>query len=302
MTFADSTMAREALKEMYPQAKQITLVEHGYDNIVGLVDDKYAIRFPRNSNAYKRSLYEKEILKNVTELKSVEVPRLVSVKNNPPCLVTSYINGIHLRSKNISHFTLAEQSIFGKTIGRFAFELHSTLSVDETRGYRKKYGLDKLEEEPWPIYLKKTLLNATFPTLEQAELANKYYYLWKDTEKNENLVVVHDDLHSENMLFKHNKLSGVLDFGDTTVGTPEQEFRQLYRINKYVLQAAINEYSNLSGLQLNPETSKTWAIAQELASYSERLSTGNTQHPSFIRACKNLNKWLPEAKWGEGLI
>lgn len=50
--------ALRVLRKMYPDTKQITIVEHGYDNIVGLLDNKYAVRFPRNADAYRRSQYE----------------------------------------------------------------------------------------------------------------------------------------------------------------------------------------------------------------------------------------------------
>jgi aminoglycoside phosphotransferase (APT) family kinase protein len=300
VTFADANLARKALTEMYPQAKQITLIEHGYDNIVGLIDGLYAVRFPRNSNAYKRSQYEKEILRNLSELKSISLPHIIDERDTPPCLVTTFVHGVHLSPIDVNGFTPEQQEDFGKSVGRFAFELHSLLSVDEAREFRKKLGLDELEEEPWPIYMEKRLVKTKFPTNKQDELAKQYFELWKQHDTEEGLVVVHDDLHTENMLFEKGRLSGVLDFGDTNIGTPEQELRQLYRINEKVLRSAIAEYSAHSGLQLNVDAAINWAIAQELAAYSERLTTNNTKHPAFARACHNLNKWLPEGRWGQG--
>jgi hypothetical protein len=44
---------------MYPDAETIRLVEHGYDNIVGLVDETVTVRFARNATAYKRMKYER---------------------------------------------------------------------------------------------------------------------------------------------------------------------------------------------------------------------------------------------------
>lgn len=300
VTFADADLARKTLKEMYPQAKQVTLIEHGYDNIVGLIDDVYAVRFPRNSNAYKRSQYEKEILRSLSGLKSISLPRIIDERSTPPCLVTTFVQGVHLSPSDVNGFTPEQQDNFGKSVGRFAFELHSLLSVDEARKFRKKLGLDELEEEPWAIYMEKTLVKTTFPTNVQDELAKHYFELWKQHATDEGLVVVHDDLHTENMLFEQGHLSGVLDFGDTNIGTPEQELRQLYRINEKVLRSAIAEYSDHSGLQLNLDAAINWAVAQELAAYSERLMANNTKHPAFARACHNLNKWLPEGKWGQG--
>jgi len=300
VTFANADLARKTLKVMYPQAKQITLIEHGYDNIVGLVDDIYAVRFPRNINAYKRSQYEKDILRGLVGLKAIELPHIIEERESPPCLVTTFVHGVHLSPSEVNDFLPEQQDNFGKSVGRFAFELHSLLSVDEARKYRKKLGLDDLEEEPWPIYMEKTLVKAKFPTPRQDEYAKEYFKLWKQHDTRDGLVVVHDDLHTENMLFSQGQLDGVLDFGDTNIGTPEQELRQLYRINERVLRAAIDAYSELSGLQLNIEAAINWAVAQELAAYSDRLMTNNTKHPAFARACQNLNKWLPDGEWGKG--
>ncbi len=105
------------------------------------------------------------------------------------------------------------------------------------------------------------------------------------------------DLHTENLLFDNGKLIGVLGFGDTNIGTPEQELRQMYRINETVLQSAVNTYEQLSGYQLNLQACKIWSITQELAVYSEMITNNNTNHPAFSRAALNLQNWLPEANW-----
>lgn len=111
-------------------------------------------------------------------------------------------------------------------------------------------------------------------------------------------MVVHDDLNAENMLFQNHGLVSILDFGDAYIGLPEQEFRQLYRINDLILTAAAKKYEELSGKRLNIEASRAWAIVQELAVYAELLVKKDTEHPSFLRAAQNLTKWLPEGAWG----
>ena len=114
-------------------------------------------------------------------------------------------------------------------------------------------------------------------------------------------VVVHDDLHTENMMFNDDDiLTGVLDFGDTNVGTPEQELRQLYRISEDIMLTAVQEYQRLSGRYLNVEAIKIWSIMKELADYSGKLAAKDMGHRAFKRASRNLNIWIPEGKWGEG--
>lgn len=291
-------LAHKTLKEMYPNAKQITLVEHGYDNIVGLVDEIYAVRFPRNADAYRRSQYEKSVLQSISQQQELEIPTILGERSNPPCLITGFVHGTHLNAKELNNLTPTMQERFAKDIARFAYTLHKSLSADAVRGFREKFEINKLDED-WSTYFKKHLSKADLPNSVQNELVKQHYEQWREYKPQKELVVVHDDLHADNLLFENEVLTGVLDFGDTSIGTPEQELRQLYRINETILKTAIETYSKLSGSKLSFEFAKNWAIVQELGSYVDRLSTGSKNHPSFVRACNNLNSWLPEGEWGK---
>ena len=298
LIFADIKLAEDIIRALYPNAQNISFVNHGYDNLVGLVDETYALRFPRNQNAYLRSQDEKNVLRSLASVDFINIPKILGEGKNPPYLITSFLHGTHLKSAEINDFSKELQIKFGESVGVFAFFFHQTLKIEDAKKIRIEFGLDKLAEEPWDIYFKHNVLDFTFPTVTQDILAKNVYNKWlKFNSENKNLVVLHDDLHTENMLFEENKLIGVLDFGDTNIGSPEQELRQLYRINELVLQAAIDKYNELSGLNLNIEFAKNWAIMQELAVLSENLLAKDSSRPSFDRATKNLNKWFPEEKW-----
>jgi aminoglycoside phosphotransferase (APT) family kinase protein len=297
LEFADINKAKEIVKNLYPEAKNITFVEHGYDNLIALVDEKYAVRFPRNENAYLRSLHEKEILSRLGTMGVSRVPRLLGNNDNPPYLITNFVHGSHLRPSDIRELPQDQQKRFAEEIAEFAYAFHTMFTLDEARVFRTKFRLDELSEEPWDLYLKKKVSDSNFPTEIQNRLAHECYEKWVNI-KQSGLVIVHDDLHTENLMFENNELVGILDFGDTNIGTPEQDLRQLYRISDFILESAIKKYDELSGLSLNIEAAKLWCIMQELAVYS---STDNFAHHSYARAAKNLNRWLPEGKWGEGM-
>lgn len=302
VTFADNNLALELTRDAYPDAKQITLIEHGYDNIVVLVDDLYALRFPRNQDAYARSQYEKQVLQHLETLETISVPKILGEHANPPYLLTSFVAGKHLSPRDIDNFPMELQQELGESIATFAHAMHTAFSVEEVRRIRKKLRLDERPEEPWDMYFERLLAGSNLLTPEQDVIAKEYYEKWKKVDASSPLVVVHDDLHTENMLFKDSHLCGVLDFGDTNIGTAEQDLRQLYRINETILNAAADKYSELSGRKLDIEAIKLWAIMQELASYAERLLTENTNHPAFARASGNLNMWLGTDMWGKGLV
>lgn len=150
---------------------------------------------------------------------------------------------------------------------------------------------------PWSRYLRQHLKHAHIsgkPWLEQ--LADHYYGEWQAIEKATALpkTVVHDDLHMENMLFENDRLVGVLDFSELTVGTAAQELRQLYRLGEDVVQRAIDAYQQRAGITIPLPEVKAWAIVTELAPYCAHVAKGEMDHPSKIRTAANLQSWLPE--------
>jgi aminoglycoside 2''-phosphotransferase len=300
-SFADVSMAREIAHNLYPDARNITMIEHSHDNIVALIDDTYAVRFPRDKNAYVRGLYEKRILKQLEDTKTLTIPHIVSEHADPPYMVTSFVPGNHISSATVRTFSEDQQQAFSKAVAQFAYTMHTAFTLEEELPLRKELGLDELEsEEPWPVYFERVVHNGHFSSPAQSEIAKSNYATWAKVCNIAPTVVVHDDLHTENMMFDENRLTGVLDFGDANVGTPEQELRQLYRISEEVMLIAVQEYERLSGRQLNIEAIKVWCIMKELADYSKALAADNTAHHSFKRASRNLNSWLPDGEWGKG--
>ena len=300
--FADVATAHEIAHNLYPNAQSITMIEHSHENIVALVDSNCAVRFPRDKNAYLRGLYEKHILGKLNAPKSITIPSILEEHSNPPYVITSFLPGHHLSSATVRTLSKDQQQDFAKSVAQFAYKMHSTFKLSEEISLRKKLGLDELEDfEPWAAYFKKVIYDKTYPSAAQDSIAKKCYGDWSRICDVTPTVLVHDDLHTENMMFDdNNHLTGVLDFGDVNVGTPEQELRQLYRISEDVTMIAVREYEHLSGRQLNIEAIKLWCIMKELADYSKRLAAKDTNHHSFKRASRNLNTWLPKGKWGEG--
>lgn len=297
--FVDIDRARQIVQDLYPDAHRIEFIEHGYDNIVALVDSNFAVRFPRSNEAFIRSQYEKSILTKLDAINAVKIPKLLEEHDDPSYLVTSFVAGVHQSIEEINQFSTDELSAFGRVVGTFAHELHSSISVSDEQNFRANAELGDQFEESWGDYFTRVVAHGTFMSPEQTAIAEKYYQQWKNFEDGGNVqVVVHDDLHTHNMLFEGKKLVGVLDFAGASIGTAEQELRQLYRINEQAMHAAIETYQELSGQKLDVEAIKTWAVMRELGAYSRRLGNGETDHPGFTRTCEYLNRWLPSGRWG----
>lgn len=299
--YANTDTARTIAQSLYPDAQKITMIEHSHDNIVALIDTSYAVRFPRNNNAYLRSLYEKHVLEQLESVETIAIPHILDEHKDPPYFVTSFMIGHHIGAADVREFTQHQQQEFARQVAQFAYSMHTAFTLDEELLLRKELGLDELsEEEPWPIYFKRIVYDVTFPTQIQDQVAKRYYDEWVRLCDVPATVVVHDDLHTQNMMFEDNHLIGVLDFGDANLGTPEQELRQLYRVSEAVMQVGVQEYQRLSSKELDVEALKAWCVMKELADYYRHFTDKTTSHHAFRRACRNLNDWLPEGEWGKG--
>ena len=148
LIFADIKLAEDIIRALYPNAQNISFVNHGYDNLVGLVDETYALRFPRNKNAYLRSQYEKNVLRSLASVDFINIPKILGEGENPPYLITSFLHGTHLKSAEINDFSKELQIKFGESVGVFAFFFHQTLKIEDAKKIRIEFGLDKLAEEP----------------------------------------------------------------------------------------------------------------------------------------------------------
>ena len=155
--FANIETARQVIENLHPEAKNVRFIEHGYDNLVGLVDDKYAFRFPRMESAYLRSRYEKLVLLDLSPINGVAIPKVLGEGNNPPYVITSYIPGKHASPTEISKWSVEKQKSMGEDAARFAYAMHSMLSPEEALKHRKRFGLDVQDEEPWETYFEKKI-------------------------------------------------------------------------------------------------------------------------------------------------
>lgn len=296
--FADIEQARQIVTERYPDARRIEFIEHGYDNVVALVDTTVAVRFPRNHAAYVRSLYGRAILAKLDGFHTVVIPRILEQHENPAYLVTSYVPGKHVSVDDMHQFSQTDLMLFGETVSRFAYELHTAMSAEDEIKFRESAQFGEQFEESWGDFFTRVVSDGSFANRDQRRLAATYYEKWRQFESSgKPQAVIHDDLHNDNMLFVQSRLVGVVDFASASIGTAEQELRQLYCINDTVLDAAIHTYEQLAGRQLDREGIEVWAIIREMGVYNRRLTAGDVHHPDFMRACEYLDRWLPEGGW-----
>lgn len=279
---------RKIIANLYPDAKTIRFIDHGYNNLIAEVDKKYIFRTPKTEGGLALFKIEGKLLNMLSNISTIPIPGLVQSSINPPYSVLTYLPGEHLENREIRALGNAVQKTIGKQLAEFVIDLNAQASVTEINQIRSS--LHKRGAEPWDSYFKKVFsIQQKQPTLEK--LNQKYYSLWKATTPSQT-IVIHDDLHPANLLFKDKSLSGVLDLEQVNTGTVEQEFRNLYRLSEEVLEAAANRYRELTGAAVDIEAVKVWAITAELAALSRQINKQDTGHTSYKRAEAKLRFWL----------
>ena len=284
----------------FDSSLNVEYIERGTEHFVALIDKKYVARFPRTQKIAINAYYVDNLLFRLKD-SPLFVPYTLYKKDSPLYFVSSYINGNHLIAKQINNLNISKKQDLADKYANFAAKLHGQFDVKEEMSIQHKYGLSKNRQLSWQDYFDKAVYNRAFPTQAQDIIAKEYYNKWQSNKGSLPLVLLHDDLHLENILFLDNTLVGVLDFGDVNIGYSEQEFRQLYKLGDDILNMALQTYNLQTGRSLKAENVKNWAIMTQLASYSERWATNAMGHPAFARACEDLNVWLPEGKWGLNL-
>lgn len=278
----DSQAATAIVQKLYPNEARFDVIDEGQENLIIVVGQLYTVRFPRNEEVWQRGLAERNVLEELSS-SSLPVPKLIAISENPAYIQTTYLRGNHLDPDQIRTASKEVQQQISEEMARFAYTIHRALP---------RRTIEPLLVPPtWSYddYLKRVLFDRIDPNPKIDELAKRYYQAWLDRKVIKE-IIVHDDLHTGNLLFDDDyHLVGVLDFGAVCIGSPEQELRQTYRLGDEVFETAATVYEKLSGKSFNREMAKLWTITQELASYCREDSD-----EVHRRAFNNLRFWFPE--------
>ncbi len=285
------------IREFKPGFQEIKFIEHGYDNVIAIVDRQLVFRFPRNPAAGCRLKFESALLKHLGG-KLPHVPVVIYLNKDPFYAIQNRLPGQHLTRTQINNLSKANQQSIVRELVDFIFAYNHLISPEQLLEMRRQSGLDSQAiDEPWPAYLKKVLGETNYagqPELQK--LARRCYQKWLEMVASDPLpaMSLHDDLHLDNLLFQSGKISGILDFGDSTVGTATEEMRNFYSLKTNFLRQAIKLYAGRTGQVVDPEKVRIWAVTTELASFCNRLAKNQTAHPGFKRTRHNLRQWIPD--------
>ena len=231
----DGERARALIESQFAELRGTSVREIGvgWDNVVFLVDDRWAFRFPRRAIAIPGVEREIEVLRRLASHLPLPIPEprwigTPTAEFRWPWFGAPYLPGVELAASGLADDARVEA---GAALGAFLRELHSphvarlvgaSLPVDPMRradmGLRIPHARRRLDE----------VMAAG---------------LWEQTDAVEHLLadatglpppprtlVLHGDLHARHVLVESGsgRATGVIDWGDVSAGDPSADLSIAY--------------------------------------------------------------------------
>ncbi|SFS50480.1 phosphotransferase family protein [Marininema halotolerans] len=214
------------------------MVESGWDNLIIVINHEWIVRFPRTKRIQKNLLSEKQLLdqiKKPLQKRSIEVPSYQLIYDAsdhfPTCCYYPLIQGSPLHPdlyKNILT-TSSNRKQIARTLGDFLAVIHS-FNNQNLQGF----SLEKPHTKAyWQAHWRE-IQTKIYPLLPYGE-QQKVTHLFKNFLVNWDIdalpaVLIHGDLSYHHILFskEKQKITGIIDFGDSQIGDPAYDFSGIY--------------------------------------------------------------------------
>ncbi|WP_223589649.1 phosphotransferase [Neobacillus bataviensis] len=217
-----SQEASKLIGTQFPQLNpiQISFLGLGFDNTVFKVNNQYIFRFPRRTIAVDLLKTENQLLPHLAKNLNLPIPTPIffgSPSSTYPWPFTGYqaVNGETPRQLTEEIRLLSVESIaeFLRTLHQFPIDMAKNLHVPN----------DQLNRLSIPIRRKKLEENVNIAVadglIKNPEVIGNYLKRLKSVEVNQELALVHGDLHFKNLLVDNKGLiTGVIDWGDVHIG------------------------------------------------------------------------------------
>jgi aminoglycoside phosphotransferase (APT) family kinase protein len=210
--------ARRLIAEQCFPPTSLSLLGEGWDNTVWLVDDRWAFRFPRRSIALPGVARELAVLGELAPRLPlpIPVPRWVGEPSDAfpwPFFGAEAIAGRELPEAELSHDA---RSALGRPLGRFLRALHDA-RVSAELPYDPMGRGDMSTRVPRTVEALLALDGRWDPPRELRDALEDARRL---PPRDEQVAVVHGDLHARHLLVRGDALAGVIDWGDVCLGDP----------------------------------------------------------------------------------
>lgn len=207
------------------------IISDGWDFIVLELDNGSLIRIPR-TDTYK-PLFKKEVqLLNKLQSKiDLQIPHYHLHDDNGVVGMYQKIEGVTLTKEIYQSLDNIQKDNLAKTLALFFYQLHTSISMDAAK--QLGYGIYKPDFD--------------------LDVPDEYKSLWTDIIKLKNnlrepdFVVIHNDVHCDNMIIKDDQLVGIIDFSEATIADRFIDLKKLYLVDFDLLYRTVDYYAEHIG-------------------------------------------------------
>lgn len=228
----DVEVAIALIQHNFPQVaiQAVQPITSGWDSFVLEVNDELIFRFPMREGVMKYLQMEMRLLPVLGQALSTSIPHFSYIGHedaNYPYMFVGYhkLVGISLEDDSISSEQLAT---LAAALGTFLSELHSFPVARAVQANVEEHTAVQWRERYQDRYT--VLQKRVFPLLDR-ELHTRSERLWEDFLNDGTIftfqpVLLHCDLNCEHIFcdVEHGMLTGIIDWGDATIGDPAQDF------------------------------------------------------------------------------
>ena len=180
-------------RSIFKENAVLRVINDGYENLI-ITDEEELIRFPRSEQVWLASRAERYVLHELSSHTDMPIAKIISISENPAYVRMTFLPGNQLSAEQLRKMPAEDLQKIGTQMAEFAYLLHTQIDVDDFMPYRT------LHTWSYDDYLKRVLYDREDPSQKINELAKRYYEAWLGREHAKKYVI-HDDLHTGNLLF-----------------------------------------------------------------------------------------------------
>lgn len=214
------TLVRQLIANQFPQylPLNVQLAESGWDNYMFRLGEDFAIRLPRRQSFAHSLINEQKWLPTL----SLTIPTPVPIHNGKPTtpfpFAWSIVPWLPGEPADLAPPHLSQ----AKTLAQFLKSLHqpapSNAPISKSRGV--------------PFAERSHYIHESLSKIEQYVIPTHHQILRNalKAKLNQNPVLIHGDLHPQNVLVHNREISAIIDWGDLCVGDPATDLASFYML------------------------------------------------------------------------
>lgn len=214
--------------------QKVQPITKGWDSFVLEVNDEFIFRFPTRDDVIPHLENERNLLPTLELALSTPIPHFDAIGHGDASYPYTFIGYRKLHGVSLEDDTITQLQLIAlaPALATFLSELHSFPAAQAIQA-----GLENNTPEQWRERYQERytdLQKRVFPLLDN-ELRTKSDQLWRNFLDNTSIfafqpVLIHCDLGCEHILCDPERgvLTGVIDWGDMTIGDPAHDFVGLH--------------------------------------------------------------------------